>query len=464
MWQKNEGTYFPEWLRELANAIVHPVEISPELAKEIAGAEVKQLMGGTYLSWQLESGNGTDRAWMGAGISFKTDSGLLYTVNGFGWGGWYRDYAIFHNRQVARRISSGSPEVTARISVLEDLGAMPEGWFDASAAGGDSPTVKTVATDELTLRRNLQSGEALTWPAVQDGPLEGVLTTEIAVDREGKVREVGTIVSANPGMNEAARRQIEAMHFRPFVDQGEPVQVYSRITLGFKTARPAGTASFESARTWFERGRKAGFLAAAATQPYRLTAEFQAGSKTGQVLTGKYEDTWMNATQWRREATLGASRLVRTRDGEKTFVLSEGPDAGLLALLFQILEPIPALDTFVESDWRIKQDRVDGADAVRVLSGYESPEGKLDAEHARGFWFGSSGDLEKTFFSGVETRRTLQQDFDGVRVARQVDVRKDSKLAMRIKVTEVGAAGPEPKDFFDLKGHEWKRAFTAEVR
>jgi hypothetical protein len=464
IWQKNDGAYFPEWLREIANAITRPVELTDELSREIQSAEVKRLMGTTYLSWSLMSSNGEVQKSMGGGISIKDDSGLLVTADGTGWGGWYRDYSKFHNLQVARTVSEGSPEVTAKIIALDDLGPTQADWFDTALPGGDPQPLKTVVLDELEARKNLQPGQSLSWPPVQDGPLEGVLTTDVIIDRAGNVQEIGTIVSDNPGMSEAARQQIAALRFKPFIVNGDPVQVCSRITLAFKTARPQGVETFESARVWFERGRKIGFPAAGSAKPYILRADFQMRGSSSSVLTGHYEDTWVSETQWRREATVGYSHFVRARNGEKLYRLSEGPEANLLSLVFQILEPIPALDTFVESDWRIKSDIVDGVKTVRVLSGYESPEGKLDPERARGFWFDPSAGLVKTFFNGIETRRTDLQDFDGTKVAHRIDVLKDDKLGMRINIAEIIPAGTVPKSTFEIKGHEWTRAFTAEVR
>jgi hypothetical protein len=155
---------------------------------------------------------------------------------------------------------------------------------------------------------------------------------------------------------------------------------------------------------------------------------------------------------------------VRSRNGEKRYELAEGPDVGLLRFVFRALEPIPAIDTFVESDWRIKRDPVDGVRAVRVLAGYESPDGKLDPEQARGYWFDDSGLLLKAYLSGIETNWSHFQDFSGLNVARQIDVLKDGRLGMRIQVNEVAASAPVSKDHFELKGHEWHRAFTAEER
>jgi hypothetical protein len=117
------------------------------------------------------------------------------------------------------------------------------------------------------------------------------------------------------------------MQFNPYIENGLPVQVYTRMTLRFKTVHPQGIESFESARTWFDRGRTIGFAATGVVKPYILRADFQALSKAGEVVTGHYEDTWVSETQWRREATFGSSHFVRSRNRDKMYRLSEGPEA-----------------------------------------------------------------------------------------------------------------------------------------
>jgi hypothetical protein len=129
-----------------------------------------------------------------------------------------------------------------------------------------------------------------------------------------------------------------------------------------------------------------------------------------------------------------------------------------------VTEPIPAIDTFVESDWRIKSDTVDGMKTVRVLTGYESPDGTLDPEHARGFWFDTNGNLVKAFFQNLETRRSAFQDFNGAEVAHEIRVFQNNQLAVFIQVNQLSTAVPEPSKTFEMRGHEWTRAFTAEVR
>jgi len=101
---------------------------------------------------------------------------------------------------------------------------------------------------------------------------------------------------------------------------------------------------------------------------------------------------------------------------------------------------------------------------VRVLSGYESPDGGLDPEHARGYWFDDSGKLVKTYYLGMETRWSQFEKFGDVEIARQINVLRNGGVAMLIHVTEIESLGDVPAGTFELPGHEWTRAFTDEVR
>jgi hypothetical protein len=463
-WQKNEGDYFPEWLRETSVALIEPVPFLDQVLQKVKEAEVKKLVGSTYYSWTVMSTDGKVEKGMGAGLAITDSTGLLFYGGDLGWGGLYKDYKSFHGRMVGQTVSVGSPEVAAKITTLEDLRDVPPGLFDAEVSGGDAPLLQTAVIEEMTLRRNLLPTQAVAWPALKDGPLEGAVTTEIVVDRAGKVRDVGTIVSDNPGISETAGKAIAAMQFKPYLHDGAPVQVVSRITMPFKTVRPEGVETFDSARDYFERGRHFSFPAAGNGQAYVLHATFQAKVAAGMVENGQYVDTWKSDDEWRREATLGKSRVVRARHGATRYQLLEGPDVGLLRFVLIAMEPIPAIDTFVESDWRIKRDAVSGVETVRVLAGYESPQGAFDPEHTRGYWFDEHGELVKTYFSGLETQRSDFVDFGGVEVAHTIRVLQNGMLGTVIHVTDMSAAGIVPDDAFILKGHEWKRAFTAEVR
>jgi len=463
-WQKNEGDYFPQWLQQTAEELIRPVPPLKEVLEQAERADIRRIGPMTNLSWTTPSGTPEVHNILRSWVALQNSTGLLLYAGGLGWGAELKDYADFHGRMVARTVNVGSPQVTAKVTVLEDLGVVPADFFKATGKAGEAQPLRTILVDESSLRKNLLPIEPVSWPPLQDGPLEGNVTSQIVVDREGKVRQIGALVSENSGVNEAGRQAISAMDFKPFLVDGVPVQVMSQVTIPFKTVRPAGTEALDTARSYFEHGRQVSFPASGNGTPYVLHAEFEAKARDGAVSKGQYEDTWLSDTQWRREVTFAKSRYVRSRNGDKTYQFADGEDAGLLRLVMKMMEPIPAIDTFVESDWRIKRDTVNGVRTVRVLAGYESPEGKLDPEQARGYWLNDTGLLVKTYFNGIETQRSEFEDFAGVKIAHRIDVLKDGNLGMRIRVTEVSLAGTMPSKTFEVKGHEWTRAFTAEVR
>ena len=91
-------------------------------------------------------------------------------------------------------------------------------------------------------------------------------------------------------------------------------------------------------------------------------------------------------------------------------------------------------------------------------------EGKFDAEQVRAFWFDSNGLLLKSYFKGIESQRSEFEDFNDIKIAHRIDLLKDGKLGMRIRVTEIATAASVPPKTFEVPKHEWKRAFTDEAR
>src|SRR5580692_8864164 len=68
-WQKNEGNYFPEWLRETSVALIEPVPFLDQVLEKVKEAEVKKLVGSTYYSWTVMSTGGKVEKGMGAGLA-----------------------------------------------------------------------------------------------------------------------------------------------------------------------------------------------------------------------------------------------------------------------------------------------------------------------------------------------------------------------------------------------------------
>jgi hypothetical protein len=224
-------------------------------------------------------------------------------------------------------------------------------------------------------------------------------------------------------------------------------------------------ATSDSARTYFDRARKLGFPAAGQGGAYVLKAEFTTRGSSGEVETGAYTDTWVSPTRWRREATLRDSRFVRSQDGKKRFRAGDGPDLPLLQFVLTAMEPLPATDAlFTEKDWTVKRDVVTGVAFTEVSTAAEGMEGSPDAKGSYAFWFDEAGQLVKSRGNGLETRRMDYADFNGVHVARRIEIVMGGKVGMRIDVKDLGPAGKVDGHMFSMKGREWQRAYTFEVR
>ncbi|MGA1983781.1 MAG: hypothetical protein ABSG84_15110 [Acidobacteriaceae bacterium] len=247
--------------------------------------------------------------------------------------------------------------------------------------------------------------------------------------------------------------------------QGQAVDSRGRGKQADSGAKAAAPESFASAQTYFDRARKLGFPAAGQNASYILKAEFTTRGSSGLVETGTYTDIWVSDSKWRREATLGKSQFARSQDGKKRYRAGGGPDAALLQFVLTAMEPLPATDAlFTEADWKVKRDTVDGVAMTRVANGRENPDGTPDPKEFNGFWFDSTGQLVKTYGNGLETRQEDFADFNGVKVARRVEVLIEGKVGMRIDVTALGPAGNVDGSIFKMKGHDWVRQYTFEVR
>ncbi len=60
------------------------------------------------------------------------------------------------------------------------------------------------------------------------------------MDRTGKIREMNPPIADNPGVKDAAEKGFHTMQFQPVLRNGAPVQAIGRLSVSFKTVRPAG--------------------------------------------------------------------------------------------------------------------------------------------------------------------------------------------------------------------------------
>ena len=55
VWQKSDGDYFPEWLRQTATELIQPIPRLQEVLDQIKGGEVRDILGMTHIAWMIPS-------------------------------------------------------------------------------------------------------------------------------------------------------------------------------------------------------------------------------------------------------------------------------------------------------------------------------------------------------------------------------------------------------------------------
>ena len=153
-WQKNEGDYFPQWLEQTALELIRPIPPLEDVLLHAKDAEQRRIGPMTNLNWTTPSGTAEVHNILRSSISLQSSTGLLLYAGGLGWGGQFKDYQDFHGRMVARTVSVGSPEVTAKIMTLEEWTQIPAGFFEIAGKTGDAP-LRTAVMDETSVRKNL---------------------------------------------------------------------------------------------------------------------------------------------------------------------------------------------------------------------------------------------------------------------------------------------------------------------
>ena len=135
-WQKNEGDYFPDWLRNIAVVLVEPVPQLENVLQHVRSAETTMILGRKDFSWVTIASNGTAQKGIGAGLSVA-QNGLLQSSSTLGSSAWLREFKDFHGRMAPTKIDAGSPQVTATVLTLEDLGSVPPDFFVAPEPNSD---------------------------------------------------------------------------------------------------------------------------------------------------------------------------------------------------------------------------------------------------------------------------------------------------------------------------------------
>ena len=238
----DEGPVFPELLRNLTVELVDPIPRLDELAAlHLKVASPDGTKGQIVTRYTIPTSDGAGATGsMDASVAIDRMTGLMVYGGNLDWDVALHDFAEFHGLQVARRLTAqtqGGVRLTAQIKLLEDLSPAGAGMIRVSKPTQVGKQLRVVVVPEAELRKLALNAPAPHWPEPAGGARSGMMTMRVVVDRSGQVESVDNFFSTDPALQGEAEQQLMRWRFRPYLDQGVPVQVISTLTFSFDLSR-----------------------------------------------------------------------------------------------------------------------------------------------------------------------------------------------------------------------------------
>jgi hypothetical protein len=245
--EKDSGPVFPELLRNLTVELVDTIPRFDQLAAlHQTVLKPDGQPGQIRAKWTIPGTDGTVTKDIAASIAISRQTSLMVYGGDIDWDVALHDFAEFHGKQIARRLtaqSKGGPQLTAQVTLLDDLDPADAKIFIIHRATPSKKQLRVVVIPEIELRKLGREMPAPHWPDLASGARTGAMVMRVVVDRKGNVRSIDDFFSDNLGLQQAAQEQLMKWRFRPYLDHGSPVQVISTLTFSFALTQTNATAA-----------------------------------------------------------------------------------------------------------------------------------------------------------------------------------------------------------------------------
>ncbi|HEY0701575.1 MAG TPA: energy transducer TonB [Candidatus Acidoferrales bacterium] len=453
--ESNSSDYLPYWLHELMRAAVDPVPVA-----ELYGAPADEDRPGCG-NWETEYGAGEEKLSSYNSVCFNGD-GTANQIFATPIGVQLGRYEAFGGKKVARKITvwpGNRSDVTATVTLLEPLAAdVPAsssdavGRFSMPHDTNFAARLRFAQVPESALTRaDGAAAPSAAWPSTFTFPLSGVVVVTVKIDRDGNVRELANAISKNQRINSIAIEQVKAWKFKPYVVDGQPVEVVTTLSVPFHLKyEPLGAngKSFPeiSFRRHIVQSRALSDPRTEGGEPFTLRATFTFPDGP----TGNYVETWAPAT-WKREAQVGSAGVTETMEDEKvnrmrTEANAVPPGVDLDLVLLAMKDHFPELHTFQEADWgnsAVPLSNIDptesttGGEPELIRAGRGGVAPNNQPINGQDYWFDAAGLLRADF---VDPNTTVYSDFqtwNEKQIPRTIEVFRGGKLLVTIRVTSI---------------------------
>jgi Gram-negative bacterial TonB protein C-terminal len=460
-------TIFPG-VDQLATAAIDPIPFAALAG--VAADEDRPECG----NWETEHGTGAGKFSTYISVCFNYDgtaNQLFAEPIGIELGG----HEPFGAKLIARRlrVSTGTrSDATATVRALEPLPAdLPAsvgysaGHFAVLHDTGLASRVRFVMVSESALAAAESPARLpLTWPSSYIFPLSGVIAVTAQIDRGGNVRELPFAISKNQGLHAGALAQIKNWKFKPYVVDGQPVEVVTTLSVPFHLKYEPFGASGKTFPKISLGEHIAGFHKlsdprAAGSTPFVLHATVALADGTA----GEYSESWQSPADFKRivRTTGGAITQVK-KDGQSqtaeqfSGARAAGLDMELMAVLFAMQDHFPEPRSFPEGDWGHSAVALSNIDAASGAGDAGPPEliraarGGVDAQNrpisGQAYWFDAEGMLRADFTNAMLTVYSSFEAWKQKQVPRKIEVFKNGELRFRLNATSLEEQAGEPGD------------------
>lgn len=238
--ERDEGDYFPLWLRNFVTALFDPVPNAETLETNTAVIEQTTLPNGNKtdacVRTQAKIGSDEHPSTVYFNVCFD-NKGRLKFVGSPRYDMSFGDYRQVGARQIAGRFDDDPESGTHLVGRVDVLEAEDAGHPDLfTSLPTTDKQFRSVVLDATHMEQRTAGMAAIVWPSVRSGYTSGHLAMYISVDAEGQVREAWPLNSDNAGLEDSAREQVRKWKIRPAVDeQGKHVQMDGPLSFIFST-------------------------------------------------------------------------------------------------------------------------------------------------------------------------------------------------------------------------------------
>jgi hypothetical protein len=238
--ERDEGDYFPLWLRMFVNGLFHPAPEADVAAWRASGTMIEQI---TMPNGAKSTPCARTQTKVGPLNTFSNvcfdDQGRLDFYGSPGYDMEFHDYQKFGKKEIARRLSSNPEPGTAllgQVVTLEDEVKSKAGGDAFASLPGNDDRFETLRMDVEQLTPLSAGNPAIMWPPVTSGKLTGHVVFYIATDIAGHVREAWPLSTDNLDLD-VVREQVMKWTLTPTANNGRPIQVDGGLALSFATTQ-----------------------------------------------------------------------------------------------------------------------------------------------------------------------------------------------------------------------------------